>query len=223
MARAFRYLITNCRVFHFHDTSASSRVRQTCYIEDNRFLMPDAGNLAAVLYRLKEKEPATYKRIVGTIKQIAPIFDDFVLAPSALNHQRILLNWRDRFSDVLFGPHMISDGTLRAMALITLFSQGQQNMPPVIVIDEPELGLHPFAINVLAGLLRKASHKCQIIVATQSASLLDHFEPDELVVVERTGQESSFVRLDPARLEEWLSEYTMRELWEKNVIGGGPA
>ena len=224
VARVFRHLFNNCRVYQFHDTSQTARPRQYCYVGDDRWLMPDAGNLAAVLNRLKNSDdPRAYRRIVGTIRQIAPFFADFELEPSGPSGKDVILNWREKSSDQVFGPHQLSDGTLRAMALITLLLQPQDELPGVIVIDEPELGLHPFAKNVLASLMRKASHHCQIIVATQSAGLLDPFEPEDVVVVERDDGGSVFTRQTGESLAEWLAEYSMRELWEKNVLGGGPA
>jgi predicted ATPase len=224
VARVFRHLLNNCRVYQFHDTSETARIRQYCYVGEDRWLRPDAGNLAAILYRLKNRdEPTAYQRIVGTIRQIAPFFADFDLEPSGPSGKDIILNWRERSSDLVFGPHQLSDGTLRAMALISLLSQPTEDLPNVIVIDEPELGLHPFAKNVLGALMRKASHHCQVVVATQSAGLLDAFEPEDVVVVERDEDGSTFTRQTREGLEQWLAEYSIRELWEKNVLGGGPA
>jgi predicted ATPase len=224
IARVFRHLLNNCRVYQFHDTSQTARIRQYCYVGNDRWLMPDAGNLAAVLYRLKNNEdPRAYHRIVGTIRQIAPFFGDFELEPSGPSGKDIILNWREKSSDQVFGPHQVSDGTLRAMALITLLWQPVDDLPSVIVIDEPELGLHPFAKNVVASLMKKASQHCQVVVATQSAGLLDAFEPEDIVVVERDENGSVFARQSAESLHEWLAEYTIRELWEKNVLGGGPA
>ncbi|MEA1949937.1 MAG: AAA family ATPase [Planctomycetota bacterium] len=223
-AVVFRRLLNRCRVYQFHDTSPTARVRRYCYVDDDRWLMPDAGNLAAVLNKLKKNDdPKAYRRIVGTIRQIAPYFDDFDLEPNGTGNNDIALNWREKSSDQLFGPHQISDGTLRAMALITLLLQPVTDLPDVMVIDEPELGLHPFAKNILASLMKKASRHCQIIVATQSAGLLDGFEPEDIVVVERDESGSVFERQNSEKLKDWLDEYTLRELWEKNVLGGGPA
>jgi predicted ATPase len=220
-AAVLRHLVGSCRVYQFHDTSNNALIRQQCYLGNNRFLMPDGGNVAAMLYRFKESDPVTYNRIVGTIRQVAPFFGDFDLEPLP-NSPNIILNWRERGVDQIFGPHQISDGTLRAIALITLLLQPETSLPTVIVIDEPELGLHPFAIGVLASLIKKASQHCQIILATQSAALLDHFNPEDVVIVDRRDRESTFNRLPPKELESWLDEYTLSEIWEKNVFGGGP-
>lgn len=133
-----------------------------------------------------------------------------------------MLNWREKGRDYLFGPHQISDGTLRVIALATLLLQPEDMLPDVIVIDEPELGLHPYAIGVLAALFRKASHHCQLIISTQSAELLDYFDADEVIVVNRKGESSEYRRLTTAELDTWLEDYSLSELWEKNVLGGGP-
>ncbi len=245
-AKVFRHLLNNCRVYHFHDSSATARVRQYCYVGDNRWLMPDGGNLAALLYRLKSQDGGlAYQRIVKTIRMIAPFFDDFDLAPGGQNDKYIILNWRERYSyelgahqlsddhvgtgtgtgetsSVVFGPHQLSDGTLRAMCLVTLLLQPENELPDLIVVDEPELGLHPYALNVIASLFKKASNHAQVLVSTQSSTFIDNFDPEDIVVVGREGKESTFERLDAVRLKAWLEEYSLGEIWEKNVLGGGP-
>jgi predicted ATPase len=211
------------RAFQFHDTSKESRIRQSGYLDDNRRLQRDAGNLAAFLYRLQQTKEPCYRRIVATIQQVTPFFHDFDLAPDALNPRNILLNWRERGSDYLLGPHQLSDGSLRAMALISLLLQPEDELPDVILIDEPELGLHPAALQVLVSLLRSISVHSQVIVATQSVPLINSLEPEDIIVVERGEEGTTFHRQDPERLREWLEEYTLGELWEKNVIGGRPS
>jgi predicted ATPase len=222
-AKALRYMLNQCRVYHFHDTSATARVRQYCYVNDDRWLMPDASNLAAILYRLQNQaEAMAYHRIVSTIRLVAPFFGDFVLEPSGANKKDILLNWRDKASGQVFGPHQFSDGTLRAICLIALLLQPEAELPDLIIVDEPELGLHPYALNLIASLFKKASHHSQVLISTQSSSFLDSFESEDLIVVDRDSKESLFKRPDPDALEAWLEEYSLGEVWEKNVVGGGP-
>jgi predicted ATPase len=221
-AKTIRNFLERCRVYHFHDTSATSRVKQYWYIGDNRSLLSDAGNLAALLLRFRvENGGAVYQRIVTTVRLIAPFFHDFVLEPRGTGPD-VILNWRDKESDQVFGPHQLSDGTLRAMCLITLLMQPENELPDLIVVDEPELGLHPYALNVVASLFKKASHHTQVLISTQSASFLDNFDPEDIVVVNRQGKESQFIRPDAAKLEAWVDEYSLGEVWAKNVIGGGP-
>ncbi|NOT62260.1 MAG: AAA family ATPase [Acidobacteria bacterium] len=223
VAKVLRRLLNQCRVYHFHDTSSTARVRQYCYINDNRWLMPDAGNLAAFLLRLRnENGGSAYQRIVTTIRLIAPFFDDFDLEPAGPSKKDVILNWREKGSNLLFGPHQFSDGTLRAICLVTLLMQPEDELPGLIVVDEPELGLHPYALNVLAAMFGKASHHTQVFISTQSSSFLDNFELEDVIVVNREGKPSQFERLAPVDLEGWLDEYSLGEVWEKNVIGGGP-
>lgn len=221
-AAVVKLILTQCRVFHFHDTSERAHIRAKAYINDNRCLMSDGGNLGAFLFMLRETKPEHYHRIVRTLRGVAPHFGDFELAPDKLNPNYILLNWREAGADYLFGPHQLPDGLLRFMALATLLLQPEDALPNIIVIDEPELGLHPYAINVLGGLIRKAAANCQLILATQSANLVDQFRPEEIITVERHDGASVFQRLRPLELHEWLEEYSISELWEKNVIGGRP-
>jgi predicted ATPase len=221
-ARVARYLLSRCRVFHFHDTSASSRMRQSCYVEANLHLYPDAGNLAAMLYAYQQTRPNVYRRVVAAVRQVTPFFDDFVLEPQRLNPRNILLNWKVKGSDYLFGPHQLSDGSLRFIALVTLLSQPIEDLPMLLVVDEPELGLHPAALNIFSGLVRAVAQQCQVLVATQSSALISMFEPQEILIAGREESGSVFTRLEPAALADWLKDYTLGELWEKNVIGGGP-
>jgi len=211
-AKVFWHLLNHCRVYHFHDTSPTARVRQYCYIGDNRWLMPDAGNLAALLLRLREEnDGAVYRRILSTIRLIAPFFNDLDLEPAGPNKNDIILNWRDKGSDQVFGPHQLSDGTLRALCLVTLLLQAEDELPDLIIVDEPELGLHPYALNVVAGLFKKASHHTQVLISTQSSSFLDNFDPEDVIIVNREGKESKFTHPDPAKLEEWLDEVNLTQ------------
>jgi predicted ATPase len=221
-AKVIRRLLNQCRVYHFHDTSPTARVRQFSYINDNRWLMPDAGNLASMLYAYRERAGIVYRRIISTIRKIMPEFEDFDLAPSRLNPNDIMLNWRKRGHDYLFGPHQISDGSLRAMAICTLFLQPEDDLPDVIILDEPELGLHPHALEIIAGLIRAASSRTQVIAATQSQTFLNYFEPSEIITVEAHEGQSVFRRLEADQLKDWLEDYSIGDLWQRNVLGGGP-
>ena len=206
-------------VHQFHNTSYTARMRSKSDVEDCRWLKEDAANIAPVLLRLRTDEPLCYQRIVAALRLMLPFFMDFVLEPS---HNKVLLGWRERNSDLLFSAAQASDGMLRAIALVTLLLQPHEDLPDVLILDEPELGLHPYAINVIGDLVRSVAQIVQVIVATQSTLLVDCFEPEEIVVVERHGRTSSFKRLEEEPLSEWLKEYSISELWEKNVVGGRP-
>ena len=206
-------------VYHFDNTSATARVRTKWAMDDGWSLKEDGGNLAPFLYRLRQSEPHYYRRIVETLRLILPFFADFEFQSES---GYLLLRWRERGSDQVFSVSQAADGMLRTMALVALLRQPERDLPGVLILDEPELGLHPYAIEVLVALIQSASQHCQVMVATQSVSVIDGFEPHDIVVVERTGRESTFRRLKPADLAEWRERYTMSELWEKNVLGGRP-
>lgn len=218
-ARVIRDLLQKIVVYQFHNTSDTARIRGTWDVNDNRWLKEDAANIAPVLFRLQEYDNRCYQRIVDTIRLILPFFSNFALEPQ---YNRLLLNWRERNSDQVFSVSQASDGMLRVLSLVTLLLQPERDLPDVLILDEPELGLHPYAINIVGGLIRAASTKVQVIVATQSTALVDCFEPEDIVVVEREGRSSTFRQLDAEALEEWLKEYSLSELWEKNVLGGRP-
>lgn len=215
--------IQSYRAYHFHDTGPFSPVKKICPVRDSEFLRPDAANLAAFLYRIKKDTPAIYEQIVETVRTVAPFFKDFVLRPFlGKDGENIQLAWRDKSSDYVFPASSLSDGTLRFVCLAALLLQPPQGLPQIVIIDEPELGLHPFAIHVLVEMIRSAANHSQIILATQSVTLLNYFAPDEVVVCERHDDSSTFRRLSENELQTWLHEYSLGELWEKNVFGGRP-
>ncbi|MDP8238243.1 MAG: AAA family ATPase [Candidatus Hatepunaea meridiana] len=218
-----KHIFKQFQVFQFNDTSETASIRKHIYIRDYNNLQSDARNLAAFLYMLQESKPDYYQRIISTIKLAAPFFKDFILKPDPINSNMIMLNWREIKSDYLFGPHQLPDGLLRFIALTTLLLQPEEYLPEIIIIDEPELGLHPYAIEILGGSLKSVSHHSQVIIATQSVNLVDQFEPEDIITVERKNGESVFNRPEMKNLEEWLEDYTLSELWEKNVLGGTPS
>ena len=211
------------RVYHFHDTSETAKVKQVSQINDNEYLRQDARNLAAFLLRLKQNDGAHYKKIVRTIQLVAPFFGDFHLRPTPHNADQIELEWTEKGMDVPLKAHALSDGTLRFICLATVLNQPEKFMPSTLLIDEPELGLHPYAITVLAAQLKAASERHQVIVSTQSVELVNEFEADDLVVVNRQEGETTFERTSEEKLKSWLEDYSLGEIWKKNIIGGRPS
>ena len=212
----------NFQVFHFHDTSTTSFLRRECYINDNLYLKQDGRNLPAFLYLLKINHTKIYNRIEKTIQSVAPYIDKLILEPNRLDENEIALRWIDKGDpESNFSAYQLSDGTLRFIALATLLMQ--PTPPSVIIIDEPELGLHPFAIGKLAGMIQVASSKSQVIVATQSPGLISKFNPEDIVVIDRsvTENQTVFNRLNSEDLKIWLDEFTLGDLWERNIINSG--
>lgn len=214
--------LTRWRLYHFHDTSSSSPMKATCDVGDNRFLRPDGSNLAAFLFLLKIVHSDCYQKIRAVIQTVTPFFDDFVLEPQKLNPNKIRLEWRHKGSESYFDSSSFSDGSLRFIALATLFLQPRQYRPSVILVDEPELGLHPFAIGVLASMVKQISVETQVILSTQSPLLLDHFDPQDVLIADRVNGSTALNRLSPDKLSDWLEEYSLGQLWEKNELGGRP-
>ena len=210
------------QLYHFHDTGRHSPFKKTCALHDNEFLRPDGSNLPAFLYFLKMKHAESYSFIRRTIRLVAPFFDDFVLRPMRTNDERIRLEWKHVGSDSYFDVSSLSDGTLRLMAMTTLLSQPAKLLPSVILLDEPELGLHPYATTIFCSLVKAASVNAQVVLATQSPLVLDHFEPRDVLVAERRNGASSFTRLNANHLDVWLEDYSLGQLWEKNEFGGRP-
>jgi predicted ATPase len=211
------------RVYHFHDTSDSAYVKQPSKINDNIYLRHDARNLAAFLFLLKEKYLESYQKIVKTIRLVAPFFGDFFLRPSPQNNDVIELEWFEQGQDIPFKAHLLSDGTLRFICLATVFFQPSHFQPETILVDEPELGLHPYAITILASLIRTNAREKQVIISTQSVELLNEFNTDDVIVVDRDNGKSLLRRLKEDDLREWLEDYSLGELWKKNIIGGRPS
>lgn len=212
--------ITGTQVYHFHDTSMTAGMRRDVGVEQGESLWPDAGNLAAFLLAMKTADAERYELLRKTIQRIAPYFDDFTLrTTSGKNEDLVRLTWKQKGKSYVFSPGHFSDGTIRFICLAAVLLQ--PNPPETIVLDEPELGLHPEALAVLAGLLRSASSRMQIIVATQSPALLSEFEPEQIITVDQVDGASRFTRLNPAALKDWLADYSLGELWQKGTIRGG--
>lgn len=214
--------LSSFKVYHFHDTSIQAPLRRPCRIDDNIYFKEDGSNLPAFLYFLKEKHKKSFKRIEKIVKSIVPYFDTFQLRPDRINEDLIKLEWREiNYPNNYFNAQNLSDGSLRFIALTILLLQPK--LPSTIIIDEPELGLHPVAINKLAGLLKSATNRgSQIIVSTQSVNLLNNFDIEDIITVDKINNESVFRRLNGSELKTWIKTYSLGELWLKNVINGQP-
>lgn len=212
--------LSTWKIYHFHDTSDSAGMKQLGPIDDNVRLRSDASNLAAFLFFLQQVYPDHYRNIVDTIRLAAPFLKDFALRLSPLSPGQIKLEWQHEGSEAYFDASSLSDGSLRFICLATLLLQ--PTLPSVVLLDEPELGLHPAAIELLASLLQRASKSAQVIVSTQSVTLVNQLRVEDIVVAERVEGASVFRRLQAPEIEGWMAEFALGELWEKNVLGGRP-
>jgi len=215
-------LISNWMVYHFHDTSLTAPMRRSEIVEDNHKLRHDASNIAPFLLHLKNDPNwrKNYQEIVDAVRFVIPFFDDFRLEVQQLGEaQKVKLSWQQKGSDFPMQPYHLSDGSIRFICLATALLQ--PDPPSTLIIDEPELGLHPEAISILAELIQDAAQRTQLIIATQSPSLLNEFAVKDIVVVNRKGGQSTFERLSRDDYSSWLESYSVGELWTKNVIPGG--
>lgn len=218
-AKVILNLLRKLIVYQFHNTSDTAPMRLKWSQADGRWLKQNGENLASFLYRLQNEEKNYFTRIIRYIRLVLPFFDDFELYPE---FGQILLRWREKGSTKVFNSGQASDGMLRTIALISLLAQNPKDLPTVLFLDEPELGLHPSAIDAVAGLIKAASSYCQVFVATQSISLVNNFELEDLVVIDRKGRNSEYHRPDVKSLEAYLEEFSTGQIWEKNIIGGRP-
>ncbi|MGM0655522.1 MAG: AAA family ATPase [Thermodesulfobacteriota bacterium] len=212
--------ISSWKIYHFHDTSPTAAMRHAEIIEDNKALRSDASNIGAFLLRLRNEERSVYDEILNACRLVAPFLDDFLLDPQQFGPKtKVALSWKTRGSDYPMQPYHLSDGSIRFICLATALLQ--PDPPSTIIIDEPELGLHPEAIRILGEIIEDAARRTQIIVATQSPLLLDQFSIEDIIVVNRKNGQSTFERLKRSDFNEWLEDYSIGELWTKNVIQGG--
>lgn len=218
-ATTILFLLRKLIVYQFHNTSDTAPMRLKWSAGDGRWLKQNGENLGSFLYRMQREERPYYQRIVKYIRLVLPFFDDFELYEE---FGQILLRWKEKGTNKTFNAGQASDGMLRSIALISLLAQNSKDLPAVLFLDEPELGLHPSAIDAVAGLIKAASSHCQVFVATQSISLVNNFELDDLVVIDRKGRSSEYSRPDSENLEVYLEEFSTGQIWEKNIIGGRP-
>ena len=213
-------LLRNCATYQFHDTSDESNFKKRWDVEDNNYLRSHGGNLAAVLHRLEQEDLKRFKLICHYSGRILPVFDRFVIEDS---YGKVSLRWKAKWSDKTFGAHLTSDGSLRFFALVTLLNLPPEMLPDVILLDEPELGLHPAAIKLVAHMIKGLAEEKQVIVATQSPLLVDAFGLDEIIVLDLKDGKSELRKLDPNEFRIWIKEdFTPGQLWEKNLLGGRP-
>ena len=218
-----REYMQQCKVYHFHDTSPTAGFKKAQGISSSVLLAADASNLAPFLLYMKEHNPANYQYIVANIKTVAPFFHDFYLVPSGEpGNKSVLLRWLHRDYDEPFSANQLSDGTARFICMAVLFLQPEWCRPKTIVLDEPELGLHPAALDVLAELVKTTAKNNQVICSTQSVAFANHFAPEDFIVVDQAQGASTFKRPNGKELDHWLENYGMGDIWSKNLIGGRP-
>jgi predicted ATPase len=213
-------VVSNWGLYHIDDTSGYAKIKGMPAENDNLVLKSGGENLAPYLKMIKRKYPQHYENIIETIRMVLPSFGDFIIRN---DEEYIQLEWFEKgHSDTPFKAHLLSDGTLRFMCLATLLLQPLKLIPDIILLDEPELGLHPYAVSILSGLIQSVAGEKQFVIATQSMEFIDEFKPDDIVIVEHENHETTFKRLDSKKLENWIKDYSLGQLWNSNILGGNP-
>ena len=213
-------LLRNCAVYQFHDTSESSRFKNRWDVSEGARLRSHGGNLAAVLYRLERHDLRRYELICQHIARILPGFERFDIEE---DYGKVFLRWKARWNDKTIGAHLTSDGSLRFFALVTLLNLPTEMLPDVILLDEPELGLHPAAVALIGGMIKSLSTERQVIIATQSPLLVDVFDLDEIIALELVNGQTKFQKLRSEDYRIWLDDcFSPGEMWRKNLLGAQP-
>lgn len=210
-------------VFHFDGTTRLATLRSTSTLGRPQPLVPDGSNLATFLYYLKHSHTMAYSQILRTVQVSAPFVKDFVLVPFGEGESSVRLNWAHAESNEVLDASTLSNGIVHLLYLSTLLLQPIHCMPSTILIDEPELSLHPLPLNMVGGLVRSAAaYGPQLILSTQSSSLLDGFDPNHVLVANRVSGETQISRIDQDKVTDFGQDYSLGELWEMNAFGGRP-
>lgn len=218
-AQTVTHLLRDCAAYQFHNTGSASNFKKTWDAGDHAYLRTDGGNLAAILYRLEHEDLGRFELICRHIRRVLPGFDRFQIEEQ---YGKVALRWRSLLLNKTYGAHLTSDGSLRFFALATLLNLPEEMLPSVLVLDEPELGLHPKAIALVGDMIRAMAESRQVILATQSPLLVDAFELDEVFVLEMRDGRTELTSPASAGLQAWLDEFSVGELWQKNLLGGRP-
>ena len=212
--------INSWRMYHFHDTGPTAAMRRPGLIQDNEHLRPDASNIAPYLLRLRDEHPSTYKRVLYGWHHIAPFLDDPILETHKVGREtKVSLAWKAKGSSCTMQARHLSGGVMRFLCLAAAL--WHKNYPPMIVVDEPELGLHPDPVDLAYELIECAARHTQVITATQSTLLLRECAIEDVVVVRRKDDQSTFEKLKHDDFKAWLEDYSVSGLWLMNVIPVG--
>lgn len=215
--RTIRHLFRHCFLYWFPGALDSATIYQRCDIQDCMRLRPNGSNLAAILYDLHENDYARYRLIGDQIRRVVPAFEEFVFEPAG---DTVGLCWKSRGIDKVFTSTHTSNSTLRLFCLVTLLNLPDDRLPALLLLDEPDSGLHPHAVRLIGSMIRRVSEKHQVILTTQSPCLVDCFDLESLLIADYRNGETILKNIDKAKYREWLDNgYRPSDIWL--AISGG--
>lgn len=215
---ALRSMLASTRHYSFLDVSPRAVVRLPQSLTPATRPGPNGENLYSALHNLRASHYDTYERIAALLQQGFPDFGRIEFP--VVGAGQVTLAWYDRGDKDPFYPNQLSEGTLRFLWLITTLLAPPS--PAVVLLDEPEVSLHPELLKLLAALLQDASQSGQIVVATHSPDLIRWLQPEEVLIAEKEEGRTRLTWADELDLGEWLAEYTLRDLWLMGNLGGRP-
>lgn len=213
----FRKRLASSTHYHVLDVGRRAPVRLPQPMRDAKLPGRDGEDLVSCLYMLRETDSDRFEAIEATLRAGFPSFERLNFPPVAAG--TLAMTWKDKTSKTPFYMHQLSEGTLRFLWLATLLQS--PGLAAVTLIDEPEVSLHPELLSLLAELLREASQRTQLIVATHADRLVRHLLPSEVVTVDiDKGGAADAKWADEFDLEQWLNEFTLDEVWRMGRMGG---
>jgi predicted ATPase len=202
------------------DVGPESPVRQPALVTTGIRLSPDGRNLSSALYSIQQEYPDVWGEILEILKTAYPGFAK-ITVPAGGGDGKVHLRWfEEPYQREGVTANLLSDGTLKLLCLIAILMS--PDPPPLICIDEPELGLHPDWIKLVAEMLQSASARTQLIVATHSPQIVAGLDPEQVIVTEKIDGETNLTRLERRDLEKWLKDFNLSDLWLAGHLGGHP-
>lgn len=215
---ALRRTLSQTELYGALDVSPRGIIRLPQSLTPTTLPGPNGDNLFSALYNLRASHRDVYDRIIDLLHQGFADFDGVEFP--VVGAGQVTLAWYERGDSQPFYPNQLSEGTLRFLWISTLLLSPE--LPGRLLLDEPEISLHPELLKLLAALLQDASARSAIVVATHSPDLIRWLEPEEVLVADKEDGATRFTWADQMNLDEWLDEYTLRDLWLMGNLGGRP-
>lgn len=215
----FRRRLASSTHYHVLDVSQRAPVRLPQQMREARLPGKDGEDLVSCLYTLRETDPDSFETIEDTLRAGFPDFERLNFPPVAAG--TLAMTWKDTTSKNPFYMHQLSEGTLRFLWLVTLLQS--PGLTAVTLIDEPEVSLHPELLSLLAELMREASQRTQLIVATHADRLVRSLKPEEVLAMNVNDDGAAEMTwANDLDLQQWLDEYTLDEVWRLGRMGARP-